>query len=58
MSLGGAAMGLKLVEVRLTSVVGMTEIPTVPSSGLPAITRQQMEEVDRVMIEDLHISLA
>ena len=51
-------MNLKLVEVQSTSVVGMTEIPTVPSSGLPAITRQQMEEVDRVMIEDLHISLA
>ena len=35
----------------------MAEIPTIPASDLPAITREQMEEVDRVMIDDLHISL-
>ena len=35
----------------------MAEIPTIPASDLPAITREQMEEVDRVMIDDLHIAL-
>ena len=41
----------------MASVVGMHEIPTVSSSELPAITREQMAEVDRVMIDDLHIAL-
>lgn len=35
----------------------MIEIPTVSANALPAITRQQMEEVDRIMIDELHIAL-
>ncbi|MGI9647702.1 MAG: NAD(P)H-hydrate epimerase [Acidimicrobiia bacterium] len=35
--------------------------PTLPvreSTGIPSVTMEQMQEVDRVMIEDLHIDLA
>lgn len=33
------------------------EFPTVPASAVPAVTAEQMREVDRIMIDDLHIGL-
>lgn len=32
-------------------------IPVVPASTIPAVTAEQMLEVDRIMVEDLHIAL-
>jgi NAD(P)H-hydrate epimerase len=31
--------------------------PVLPASAVPAVTAEQMREVDRVMVEDLHIAL-
>jgi NAD(P)H-hydrate epimerase len=33
------------------------EFPAVPASAVPAVTAEQMREVDRLMIDDLHIEL-
>lgn len=35
----------------------MADFPDRPRSTLPAVTTEQMREVDRIMIEDLHIEL-
>ncbi len=50
-------MAPNIVDTAGTSLTRMNEIPTFSATELPAITRRQMEEVDRVMIDELHISL-
>ena len=32
-------------------------LPTVPASAIPAVTADQMREVDRIMVDELHIGL-